>query len=339
VDVQTFNETQGAVNFIWSLDGNTGSGMFAPIIEVEGFGSHSIELVAASILGCEAVMEQSFEVFENPTPLLALDPDMGCQPLMLYLNDQSIGAESAVIHIGLNGETVYEGEVVEDPIALTDAGKYSIQLEVVSTNGCVQTLDLPQAVDVWPVPEVSFLANPYAGTSDDPHPLNSSWNFLNETETGTTAYWDFGDGSNSFEWNASHEFGASGAYPVSLTVYNEYGCFNEVTQSVEIEEALQVFVPNAFTPPSGGYSDGVNDGWRPEVSDWSLLERYDLKVFNRWGQLVWRTQDPAEYWIGSVQNGGDHFAADDVYTWVLEIRSSALAGFSKVWQGNVSIFR
>ncbi len=339
VEVQTFNETQGAVNFIWSLDGNAGSNMFAPAIEVEGFGSHSIELVASNLMGCEANMEQSFEVLENPTPLLALDPDMGCQPLMLYLNDQSIGAESAVIQIGLNGETVYEGEVPEEPIELTEAGKYSIQLEVVSTNGCAQTLDLPQAVDVWPVPEVSFLADPYAGTSEDPHPLNSSWNFLNETETGTAAYWDFGDGSNSFEWNASHEFGASGAYPVSLTVYNEYGCFNEVTQSVEIEEALQVFVPNAFTPPSGGYSDGVNDGWRPEVSDWSLLERYDLKVFNRWGQLVWRTQDPAEYWIGSVQNGGDHFAADDVYTWVLEIRSSALAGFSKVWQGNVSIFR
>jgi PKD repeat protein len=338
-NVQTINETQGAVNFTWMLDGNVGSTMFAPSIEVEGLGAHSIELLAVSALGCESMADQLFTVYPNPVPSLALDSEMGCQPVTLYLNDESVGAESAIVQIGLNGEAIFEGPVTDEPIILSDAGMHSIQLEVISIDGCVQTLELPQAVDVWPVPDVSFLADPYAGTPDAPHPLNSSWNFWNETEMGTSAYWDFGDGSSSYEWDASHEFGAAGAYPVTLTVYNEFGCFDELTQNVEIEDVLQVYVPNAFTPPSGGYSDGVNDGWRPEVSDASLLDHYELSIFNRWGQVVWRTQDPSAYWVGSSEMGGSHFAADDVYTWVLEIQSTAIEGFSEVRQGHVTVFR
>ena len=89
----------------------------------------------------------------------------------------------------------------------------------------------------------------------------------------------------------------------------------------------------------GGYSDGVNDGWRPEVSDVSLIDQDDLKVFSRWGQLVWKTQDPEAYWLGSAKPNGSCFAGDDVYTWVLQIKSNTLVGFSREWKGHVTLFR
>ena len=234
---------------------------------------------------------------------------------------------------------MYSGQVPSEEMALTEVGVHTLTLEVVSIDGCVQTMDIPQTVEVWPTPDVDFSTDPYAGTASEPHPLNSTWNFENQTETGTSSFWEFGDGASSSQWNASHSYDISGTYPVTLTVYNEFGCFQELTQSVEIQENLQVFIPNAFTPPSGGYSDGVNDGWRPEVSDVSLIDQYDLKVFSRWGQLVWQTQDPEAYWLGSAQPNGSYFAGDDVYTWVLQIKSNTLLGFSREWKGHVTLFR
>ena len=337
--VQTLNSSQEAINFAWSLDGNIGSSMFAPSLEVAGVGAHTIQLAASNAYGCESMMEQTFEVYANPLPALAVDPDAGCQPLMLWLDDQSTGAVNSTLHIDLDGITVYSGQVPTEEIALTEVGVHTLTLEVVSIDGCVQTMDIPQTVEVWPTPDVDFSTDPYAGTASEPHPLNSTWNFENETETGTASFWEFGDGMSSSQWNASHSYDIAGTYPVTLTVYNEFGCFQELTKLIEIQENLQVFIPNAFTPPSGGYSDGVNDGWRPEVSDVSLIDQYDLKVFSRGGQLVWQTQDPEAYWLGSAQPNGSYFAGDDVYTWVLQIKSNTLLGFSREWKGHVTMFR
>ena len=246
--VQTVNTSQEAINFAWSLDGNIGSSMFAPSLEVEGVGEHIIHLAASNAFGCESTMEQAFEVYANPLPALAVDPDAGCQPLMLWLDDQSTGAVTSTLHIDLNGSTVYLGEVPSEEIPLTDVGVHTLTLEVVSIEGCVQTMDIPQTVEVWPMPNVDFSTDPYAGTASEPHPLNSTWNFENETETGTASFWEFGDGAISSEWNASHSYDIAGTYPVTLTVYNEVGCFQELTQSIEIQENLQVFIFNICWP-------------------------------------------------------------------------------------------
>jgi hypothetical protein len=203
----------------------------------------------------------------------------------------------------------------------------------------VQQLELEETVEVWPVPQVSFYADPYAGTSTNPDPLNSAWNFENESTDGLSSVWDFGDGGFSSEWDTYHTYSHSGIYPVTLTVYNSYGCFRDFTQVIEVLENLQVFVPTAFTPPSGGYADGINDGWRPEISDASLVDQYDLWIYNRWGQLVWHSQDPEAYWIGEAQNDGDYFAVNDVYTWVLQLDSFMLPGSSREWKGHVTLFR
>ena len=55
------------------------------------------------------------------------------------------------------------------------------------------------------------------------------------------------------------------------------------------------FVPNSFTPNG----DGINDSWQPwgNVID---LEKFDIKVFDRWGQLMFSSQDPNEPWDGTL---------------------------------------
>ena len=56
-----------------------------------------------------------------------------------------------------------------------------------------------------------------------------------------------------------------------------------------------MFAPSAFTPDG----DLINDAWRP-VFDCEPKE-YDLKIFDRWGGVVWATANPEEYWTGGYR--------------------------------------
>ena len=75
---------------------------------------------------------------------------------------------------------------------------------------------------------------------------------------------------------------------------------DEIT-GIESGDCHTAYVPNVFTPNG----DGLNDRWRVITRD--CWHTFDLKVFNRWGQLIWYSSDPLEWWYGDVQDG--------VYTW------------------------
>ena len=47
---------------------------------------------------------------------------------------------------------------------------------------------------------------------------------------------------------------------------------------------------------------------------------YRLEIYNRWGDLVFATEDPEEGWLGSYA-GGTHFAGNEVYSFVLTINT------------------
>lgn len=53
-----------------------------------------------------------------------------------------------------------------------------------------------------------------------------------------------------------------------------------------------IFIPNAFSPNG----DGENDGYRVTGK---VVEEIDLKIYNRWGELVYETTDPTESWDGT----------------------------------------
>lgn len=88
------------------------------------------------------------------------------------------------------------------------------------------------------------------------------------------------------------------------------------------EDCRSVFVPNAFSPNN----DGINDAFFA-VSTGDCWLDWSLSVYNRWGDLVWETNDPDEYWYGQVST---HYASDGTYAWVLKAegpgRSLDLAG-------------
>ena len=79
-----------------------------------------------------------------------------------------------------------------------------------------------------------------------------------------------------------------------------------------------------------------------EFSDYSLIEEYSLQIFDRWGELVWESSNPEEYWLGNVLRegqGGDHFVNLDVYLWRIRFTSVEMNEQRKELSGHVTIVR
>ncbi len=92
---------------------------------------------------------------------------------------------------------------------------------------------------------------------------------------------------------------------------------------VNVEKAncdCAVYVPNSFTPNN----DRSNDAILPICA--CGFQRYEFKIFNRWGDIVFESKDPNEAWIGEATKGSDYFAQDGIYHWVLNADSPSLAG-------------
>lgn len=98
--------------------------------------------------------------------------------------------------------------------------------------------------------------------------------------------WEHPSGTdNNFDFKATEP----GNYTVTL--YNGDNCF--VTDRVNIEDfcSTELFIPNSFTPNN----DGINDDFGSfAVAAYS----YELLIFNRWGKLVFQTNDLNEKWKG-----------------------------------------
>ncbi len=89
----------------------------------------------------------------------------------------------------------------------------------------------------------------------------------------------------------------------------------------------EVYFPSAFTPNG----DGKNDQFRAETN---LRPSYfELKIYNRWGQLIFSSKDPAQGWDGTM-GGKRTDSGVFVYHASYEIR-----GIRKTARGMVTLIR
>ncbi|MEJ6589338.1 MAG: gliding motility-associated C-terminal domain-containing protein, partial [Crocinitomicaceae bacterium] len=75
-----------------------------------------------------------------------------------------------------------------------------------------------------------------------------------------------------------------------------------------------LYAPNTFTPDG----NNVNDLWIPVYSSPGNVKRYNLDIYNRWGERVFETTDISQGW-DATHNGGQ-LCQDGIYTWKINFR-------------------
>jgi len=95
------------------------------------------------------------------------------------------------------------------------------------------------------------------------------------------------------------------------------GFAQKTTDEPGVEDELQVFIPNAFTPNF----DSKNDVFAPVFSG-PEIERYELVIYDRAGLQVFYSTDPSEVWNGSTA-GGEYLTTSNLYVYFLKVKSVA----------------
>jgi gliding motility-associated-like protein len=178
---------------------------------------------------------------------------------------------------------------------------------------------------VHPKPTAAFVGSP---TVTDI--LNSNIVFIDQSSLSTQWLYDFFDGTTSTDQNPVHTYTDTGTFNVQQTVTTEFGCADIAFSNVYITPVYNLYVPNAFTPNGNHHNEVFNA--KGEGYD---LGSYELKVFNRWGEEVFRTKSFDNGWDGT-KNGAD--CEQGVYAYVLTVKS--LQDYrQKTFFGKVTLLR
>jgi gliding motility-associated-like protein len=121
--------------------------------------------------------------------------------------------------------------------------------------------------------------------------------------------WNFGDGGSSTEENPSYQYNATGSYSAELIAYNAQNCTDTFTLTVRALVDPLLDVPNAFTPGRFGQNSIV------KVAGFGI-GKMDWKIFNRWGQLIFQTNNRLQGWDGTFKG---KLQAMDVYVYTLDV--------------------
>jgi gliding motility-associated-like protein len=147
-----------------------------------------------------------------------------------------------------------------------------------------------------------FTADPNKGLA----PLDV--NFFNSSQGAGTFLWSFGTDETSNLKDPSYTF-AEGEYDVILYTYSQLAmCPDTFSVRIIVEGTSFITIPNVFSPNG----DNTNDEFYVTSEG---LKTFEMKIFNRWGTLIYVLKDPAEKWSGKNLKGED--CSNGTYFYVL----------------------
>jgi gliding motility-associated-like protein len=304
------NMSVGAYDYNW--DFNDGSNAFVsnPTHQFPSVGTYNVVLTATDPnTGCIDSVMQPVTIAPTPNPDFSYSDSIGCGMLnVVYTAAVYNTSWNYVWNFGNGASTQQVGQV---GYQFTQQGCYDISLTVTNPQGCTATETNFNVACVYESPVAVAGADPTEVTTLEP-----LVEFSNNSENASSYAWNFGDGTYGFGFEPIHLFPAEPAdYVVSLVAMNEVGCTDTAYVSIHVEENLIYYVPNSFTPND----DEKNQVFLPIISQGFKPGTYLLRIFNRWGELVFESKDPYTGWGGDY--GPNHTNCQSgTYTWVLNFQ-------------------
>ncbi len=325
----TNTSNPGPWTYQWDFgDGTTSSNGGEASHTYSTFGTYSITLTATHNV-CSQSQTQSVTILAMPPVVnFSYDPSTGCEALTVqFTNLSQYAAPSTYVWNFGDGSSSH----LSDPShTYLHAGKSSVTLSASNSSGQTITNSKPQIIEVD--------IRPIANFKTTPNPVYVPGGILytiNLSQDATSYWWDFGDGETSTDVRPEHIYKKEGSFTITLVASNEFNCSDtvRVSNAVTAKMGGEILIPNAFSPsPSGeGNGDGKNDVFLPVMAG---AMQFEMLVFNRWGQLLFQSQDAGQGWNG-YYNG--KLCEQDVYMYKLTV---VLAnGETVIRTGDINLIR
>jgi len=290
-------------------------------LSISGLKAGNYEATITDAAGCQ--ITQTYTITEPPRlvvtdgsilPVRCFSETNGSIALNITGGTPNAQGKYSIKVVGVNFDKTYSEPVITN----LPAGGYAVT--VTDANGCKvsrsYTINEPPALE--PFLE-SFLNLPIC-------PQATNGTTYIEAKGGTPDYQFYWSNKPNIDSQEGSDF-SQGAY--SLTIRDASGC--ETVMDFDVEERFpKIFIPNAFSPNN----DGVNDEFKP-VTDCNL--QYSIQIFNKWGEIVFSTEDITEGWDGRYKGTK---VQDGQYSYII-FYAGALNGvsFEETRRGSLKLFR
>lgn len=326
--VTLVNETNaGSYDFEWDFDDgltttdrDPGSHMYAD------WGEYNIQLKASNSQCSDSVIHWIKIFPPQPIADFEVNIDTGCVPLPVSFTNNSLYGNAYLWEFD-DGTSSTD---FEPKHTFNTAGFYQVKLTVTGEGGVDYAF---HEFEIFVLPETDFFVEPTLVMLPDE--LVKTFNL---TKHGTSFRWEFGDGTDYYAYDTTHQYALPGVYDVSLYAWSAHGCeaYKIIPEAVTVigEGSIKfpnVFKPNPSGPIGGDYNpaDNLNEVFYPVQKG---VVEYELVIYNRWGQRLFITNDINTGWDG-YYNG--ELCIQGVYIWKCTVTYGN--GTSEMIAGDVTL--
>lgn len=314
----------GTAPYSYSIDDGT---TFGSVPDFTGLAPGDYDLIITDDNGC-TVTDNVTLINVSNIPEIIIEPDFpeGCRTHEVNFTNLSDPLLTASTKWNLGDGSVATGDFVNHTYMA--AGCYDVAIEITTFDGCLTDTVFEDMICVWELPQAEFSFEPQR-----PNIFNPDVHFINLSSFATAYEWDLGDGSNSNDFEPVRTYPAIGdrSYTVELIAISDKGCRDTTYKVVYIEEVVQFYVPNAFTPDGDNY----NENFTPIFMTGFTPNDYHLVIYNRWGEILFESYDTEIGWDGTF---GSDLVKDGTYIWDISFREN---GTDKMHRstGHVNVLR
>lgn len=274
---------------------------------------------------CVETMTTQVQVFSEPTIGFYLIDGLQCEPFLAKF----VNTSTADTEMQFSWDFGDGGSSTETNPAYwyLNEGSYPVTLSVITTEGCINTLQLTQAdiINIQPKPDAKFIVD-----REHADICHSVIQFTNQSEGADSYYYYFDDGAHfSHDVDPSHKYNTSGDHFVYMIASTSKGCTDTAYQKIYIEP-FSVFIPNTFTPDG----DEFNNLLTPKM--WLEPFEWDFRIYNRWGEMVFQSLDYEIGWDGTYKGV---MAQEGTYTYTVRYKPCTVEHHTETLKGFIHLLK
>lgn len=309
--VSLANESLNATSFQWDFGNQTQSLERTPSPLYETAGNYNIKLLAMHHIGCrDSITVENITI--HPLPEVTISRDT-----LICHGDAALLSASG----GVDYKWSPEQSILQPHSAVTAASPEEstwFVVQVTDEHGCIN----------YNGTMVTVQQKPVVSLSDTTLIIGESFQIELSDEAIVSYQWS-PDEHISCSSCPNPVFTAMETTTYLVAVTDVSNCFTiSYPLTLTVQKIYSVDLPQAFTPNG----DGIND--EVYVKGWGLKELVVLRIFNRFGQVVFETTDINQGWDGTFKGKPQPL---ETYTYVVQVLTHEDKVLSKT--GSIRLLR
>jgi gliding motility-associated-like protein len=305
-------------NYLWSTGDTTQN------LDSLFTGNYSVILTDTN--NCKDTLDCFLAEPAQLQPSFDADILVGCSPLIVNFSNTSNASYNCEWTFGNEGNfNGCEGVTYQ----FEAGGIFDVSLTVYDSNGCFNDITYENFITVYQSPVAAINANPQVL-----YPEQNTTFISNNSLHGDFYIWNMGDGTSNellFEPGTyTYPMSFADSFLITLYAMTTEGCSDTAYQKIFFRNDPYYYVPNTFTVND----DLMNDSWSPVFSNPYGVKKYLMQIFNRWGELIFETNDVFLGWTGVMNN---QQVQDGTYSWRMQFTWVDNRVYSEV--GHVNLLR